>query len=148
MIARIPMYLIAVLVLCAAAVSTVVAETDYPFLEFESRYLGEGRALWIENCKGRHGDGTADASVPMRPEEWRHRFAKGNEVLYKHAIEGFCGTDDTHMPERGGNPALSDAQGKGAVDCMRASPGTTWLGSRRTSHFNGVVSMLKEKTNE
>ena len=56
----------------------------------------------------------------MKPAEWAPRVAKGKAVLYDHAINGFFGPDDTMMPERGGNPALSDAEVKAAVDYMVA----------------------------
>ena len=41
-------------------------------------------------------------------------------VLYDHAINGFFGPDYTMMPERGGNPDLSDEQVRLAVDYMVA----------------------------
>ena len=41
-------------------------------------------------------------------------------VLYAHAINGFFGPEDTMMPERGGNPELSDTQVRAAVDYMTA----------------------------
>ncbi len=56
----------------------------------------------------------------MTPGEWKPRVIKDRAVLYDHAINGFFGPDDTMMPERGGNPELSDEQVKQAVDYMVA----------------------------
>ena len=41
-------------------------------------------------------------------------------MLYDHAINGFFGPQDTMMPERGGNPELSDEEIMTAVDYMMA----------------------------
>lgn len=80
--------------------------------------LQQGRDLWLENCEGCHGYGIADAPVPMRPSDWKHRVIKQKEVLYRHAIEGFIGEDYSMMPARGGNEELNDDQVKAAVDYM------------------------------
>jgi cytochrome c5 len=90
------------------------------YLEFEGVRLDQGRSLWLANCEGCHGYGIAGAPVPMKPADWRARLAKGKAVLYEHAINGFFGPDDTMMPERGGNPELTDQQVKAAVDYMTA----------------------------
>jgi len=88
------------------------------FIKFKTAKLSKGRALWIENCKGCHAYGTASAPIPMIPEEWSDRVTKSKAILYDHAINGFFGKDDTMMPERGGNPELTDEQVKLAVDYM------------------------------
>ena len=109
------------LVLWWTLASPVAAAADpgaYPQLQGEG--LAEGRSIWIANCEGCHGYGIAGAPVPMKPSQWRARLAKGKPVLYAHAINGFFGPDDTLMPERGGNPELSDAQVRAAVDYMTA----------------------------
>ena len=90
------------------------------FVQFSTEKLKTGRTLWLENCKGCHAYGTAGAPVPMTPDEWKFRVIKNKAVLYDHAINGFFGPDDTMMPERGGNPELSDEQVKHAVDYMVA----------------------------
>lgn len=88
------------------------------FINFETDSLKQGRSLWIDNCKGCHAYGTAGAPVPMIASEWAPRVKKERAVLYDHAINGFFGPDDTMMPERGGNPQLTDQQVKLAVDYM------------------------------
>lgn len=95
-----------------------VADAGVHFPDFEDPQLRAGRAIWLENCMGCHGDGTADAPRPDRFEEWAQRIQQPREVLYSHAIEGFFGPDYAMMPPRGGNPALSDSQVKQAVDYM------------------------------
>ncbi len=98
--------------------STAAAAEDTAYRQFDGEHLVHGRSVWIANCEGCHGYGIAGAPVPMEPADWRPRLAKGKEVLYAHAIGGFFGPDDTMMPERGGNPQLSDEQVKAAVDYM------------------------------
>ena len=80
--------------------------------------LETGRAVWLENCLGCHGDGTAGAPRPSRHDEWEARMAQKREVLYQHAIEGFFGPDYAMMPPRGGNEDLTDAEVMAAVDYM------------------------------
>ena len=46
-------------------------------------------------------------------------IAQGDEVLYKHALEGFNGAKGS-MPARGGNASLKDDEVKSAVDYMVA----------------------------
>ena len=54
----------------------------------------------------------------MQADQWQARVIKNRQLLYAHAINGFFGPDDTMMPERGGNPELTDEQVKLAVDYM------------------------------
>ena len=44
-------------------------------------------------------------------------IAAGNEIMYANAIKGFVGSSGV-MPGKGGNPTLSDAEVKAAVDHM------------------------------
>ena len=90
------------------------------YIEFTTVNLKEGRELWIENCEGCHAYGIGDAPIPMEPDAWVKRIAKGKSVLYEHAINGFFGEDHSMMPERGGNLKLSDDEVKAAVDYMVA----------------------------
>jgi len=101
---------------CNASIAN--ANPDALIIEFDSKKLQAGRSIWIDNCKGCHAYGTADAPVPMNIDDWKTRVIKNKSVLYEHAINGFFGPDDTMMPERGGNPDLSDNQVKLAVDYM------------------------------
>ena len=84
----------------------------------DSAALKFGRHIWINNCEGCHGYGIADAPIPMQPQDWKHRVAKGKTLLYQHAIDGFISEDYSVMPARGGNEELSDEQVKAAVDYM------------------------------
>lgn len=93
---------------------------DSAYRQFDGAQLTQGRVLWLENCEGCHGYGTAGAPVPMVPSEWEGRLVKARETLYKHAIEGFFGPDDTMMPPRGGNESLTDDEVRAAVDYMAA----------------------------
>ncbi len=105
----------AVVVLFAAATA---GAGSLPYVEFSDEHLYFGRIVWLGTCENCHGYGVADAPIPMKPNEWRHRVSKQREILYDHAINGFFGPDDSYMPERGGNTALSDAEVKAAVDYM------------------------------
>lgn len=98
--------------------SPVFADKANPFVQFEGENLQFGRTVWVENCQGCHGYGIAGAPIPMEKDEWQHRIKKDVSVLYRHAIDGFFGEDDTMMPSRGGNPELSDKQVMAAVDYM------------------------------
>lgn len=108
------------LVLAMFVANSVYANEHYvlPDDENSTQSINKGRAIWLQNCEGCHGYGIADAPVPMRPEEWRFRLAKGKEVLYQHAINGYIGPDYSMMPARGGNENLNDEQVKQAVDYM------------------------------
>ena len=105
--------------LCLAT-TIVAADDDSQFIKFSRQNLIDGRFIWIENCKGCHAYGTADAPVPMIAAQWKDRVIKDTAVLYDHAINGFFGPEDTMMPERGGNPELSDQEVRLAVDYMLA----------------------------
>ena len=80
--------------------------------------ISQGREIWLNTCESCHGYGIADAPVPMNPEEWESRLAKGKSVLYEHAINGVIGPDYSMMPARGGNEKLNDDEVRLAVDYM------------------------------
>jgi len=90
------------------------------YIEFKDKHLLKGRAIWLNTCESCHGYGIAGAPIPMQASEWKMRVTKEKALLYDHAINGFFGPDDTMMPERGGNSALTDAEVKAAVDYMVA----------------------------
>jgi cytochrome c5 len=90
------------------------------YRSFEGAHLTQGRVIWLANCEGCHGYGTAGAPIPMVPDDWRSRLLKPRDTLYLHAIEGFFGPGDTMMPPRGGNDALTDIEVRAAVDYMAA----------------------------
>ena len=77
-----------------------------------------GKGIWEGTCAGCHAKGFAGAPVAGDAAAWMPRIAKGREVLYDHAINGFFGPGYTQMPARGGNAALTDDEVKAAVDYM------------------------------
>ena len=111
-------FVLQLILLISCKTNTANANPDKFIIEFDSNNLQAGRTIWINNCKGCHAYGTAGAPVPMDKNDWKTRVLKDRSVLYAHAINGFFGPDDTMMPERGGNPDLSDTQVKLAVDYM------------------------------
>lgn len=53
---------------------------------------------------------------------WESRIALGMALLYEHAIKGFISEGGLiAMPPKGGNPSLTDAEVKAAVDYMVAN---------------------------
>lgn len=112
-------YLFLLFIICCGNISSV-SVADEKFIQFDSKHLHLGRSIWLDNCKGCHAYGTAGAPIPMIAEDWQARVTKSTDILYDHAINGFFGPDDTMMPERGGNPELTDQQVKSAVDYMLA----------------------------
>ena len=105
------------LALLVPAWSTAMAEPE-TYVAFEGEAMRQGRRIWLGTCEACHGYGVAGAPIPMKAADWEKRVVKPKEVLYDHAINGFFGPDDTMMPERGGNPALSDEEVMRAVDYM------------------------------
>lgn len=100
---------------CGYSLTTAASEN---YIQPDIDTLREGRDIWLSTCESCHGYGTADAPIPMRPEDWRTRVNKARSELYTHAIEGFIGPDYSMMPARGGNDALSDSEVEAAVDYM------------------------------
>lgn len=78
-----------------------------------------GKSVYGKACALCHAAGVAGAPKPGDKEDWAPRIAQGNDVLYKHALEGFTGAKGA-MPARGGNASLSDDDVKAAVDFMVA----------------------------
>lgn len=76
-----------------------------------------GKSVFNKTCSLCHAAGVAGAPKPGDKADWGPRIAQGNDLLYKHAMEGFTGAKGA-MPARGGNPALTDDEVKAAVDYM------------------------------
>ncbi len=76
-----------------------------------------GKSIFGKTCAMCHAAGVAGAPKPGDKADWGPRIAQGNEVLYKHALEGYTGAKGM-MPARGGGSALSDEEVKAAVDHM------------------------------
>lgn len=78
-----------------------------------------GKKVYGNVCSMCHSAGVAGAPKPGDKPDWGPRIAQGNDVLYKHALEGYNGAKG-QMPARGGNAALTDDEVKAAVDHMVA----------------------------
>lgn len=76
-----------------------------------------GKSVYNKTCALCHAAGVAGAPKPGDKADWGPRIAQGNEVLYKHAIEGFTGAKG-QMPARGGAATLTDDEVKSAVNHM------------------------------
>jgi len=78
-----------------------------------------GKGVFGKTCSMCHAAGIGGAPKPGDKADWGPRIAQGNDVLYKHAMEGFTGAKGM-MPARGGGSALTDDEVKAAVDFMVA----------------------------
>ena len=78
-----------------------------------------GQQIHQQACFACHGTGAAGAPKTGDKAAWTDRIAQGNDVLYKHAIEGYKGAKG-FMPAKGGRADLSDDAVKAAVDYMVA----------------------------
>ncbi len=76
-----------------------------------------GKGVFNKTCSLCHAAGVAGAPKPGDQADWGPRIAQGNDMLYKHAIEGFTGAKGM-MPARGGAATLTDDEVKAAVDYM------------------------------
>ena len=77
----------------------------------------DGKKIYEGLCQACHATGAAGAPKTGDKGAWGSRIAQGKDTLFKHAIGGFTGTSGA-MPAKGGNPALSDAEVKAAVEHM------------------------------
>jgi len=75
-----------------------------------------GKSTFDAVCTACHGTGVAGAPKVGDRTAWAPRVKSGKDALYASALHG-KGT----MPPKGGNPALSDADVKAAVDYMVAA---------------------------
>lgn len=78
-----------------------------------------GKSVFGKTCAMCHAAGVAGAPKPGDKADWGPRIAQGQELLYKHALEGFTGAKGM-MPARGGGSSLTDEEVKAAVDYMVA----------------------------
>jgi cytochrome c5 len=79
----------------------------------------DGQQVYQAGCVACHDAGIAGAPKLGDKGQWAKRIAKGLDALYAGAVNGVQGSTGV-MPARGGNPALSDAEVKAAVDYMVA----------------------------
>jgi len=77
---------------------------------------GSGKATYDAVCNVCHGAGVAGAPKFGDKAAWAARLKEGKDHLHEHAIKG-----KGAMPPKGGNPSLSDADVKAAVDYMLAA---------------------------
>lgn len=78
----------------------------------------DGKTIFGNLCTTCHTNAATGAPVLIDKGAWAPRVAQGLDTLVKHATEGFQGKDGKLMPAKGGNPALTDAQVKAAVEWM------------------------------
>jgi cytochrome c5 len=76
----------------------------------------DGKKVYDAGCIACHGAGIAGAPKFGDKAAWAPRIATGMEALYTASIKG-----KGVMPAKGGNPSLSDADVKAAVDFMVAA---------------------------
>lgn len=74
---------------------------------------GKGKAVFEASCVACHGAGVAGAPRLGDKAAWAPRLKTGLEALYASSLKG-----KGAMPPKGGNPQLSDAEVKAAVDYM------------------------------
>lgn len=79
----------------------------------------DGQQVYQATCLVCHGAGIAGAPKLGDKGQWAKHIAKGLDTLYTSAVNGIQGSAGV-MPAKGGNPALSDAEVKAAVDYMVA----------------------------
>jgi cytochrome c5 len=77
----------------------------------------DGAALYESVCKTCHEPGLAGSPKLTDKANWAPRIKQGNDVLYKHALEGYTGTSGA-MPKKGGRTDLDDDLIKLGVDYM------------------------------
>ena len=77
--------------------------------------LAHGQQIYRQSCAVCHDKGIAGAPKLGDATAWSARLAQGMDALYATSLRG-----KGAMPAKGGNPALSDADVKAAVDFMAA----------------------------
>jgi cytochrome c5 len=76
-----------------------------------------GDEVFQQTCSACHGTGIAGAPKAGDKAAWGPRLAKGKDVLYQHALQGYQGSAGV-MPPKGGRTDLPDDLVKQAVDHM------------------------------
>jgi cytochrome c5 len=76
-----------------------------------------GTEVFEQVCSTCHGQGIAGAPKAGDAAVWGPRIAKGKDMLYQHALQGFQGQTGV-MPAKGGRADVSDDLIRQAVDHM------------------------------
>ncbi|MEW5708085.1 MAG: c-type cytochrome [Pseudomonadota bacterium] len=98
--------------LAAAAPAPAPAQAPAPAAGTQTAVL-DGQAVYQKICAACHAAGVAGAPKHGDKAAWSTRIAQGKDALYAAALKG-----KGAMPPKGGNPVLSDAEVKAAVDYM------------------------------
>ena len=106
---------VAVAVAAPAAAAPAVAAVALPAAKGASAG-GSGKSTYDAVCTVCHGAGVAGAPKLGDKAAWAPRIKAGLDALHASALKG-----KGAMPAKGGNPALSDADVKAAVDYMVAA---------------------------
>ena len=78
-----------------------------------------GQQVYLTTCVACHDAGIAGAPKVGDKSQWAKHIAKGRDTLYASAVNGVQGSTGV-MPPKGGNPGLSNAEVRAAVDYMVA----------------------------
>ena len=92
-----------------------VAVAAAPGGEKAAAPAANGKAVYDASCMACHAAGVAGAPKPGDKAAWAPRIGAGMAAMQASVIKG-----KGVMPPKGGNPALSDADIKAAVDYMVA----------------------------
>lgn len=77
-----------------------------------------GKQVVENTCSACHGTGVMGAPKIGSTKDWKPRFEKGRQTLYRHAEHGF-----KKMPARGGHPSYTNAEIEAAVNYMLKKAG-------------------------
>jgi cytochrome c5 len=76
----------------------------------------DGKAVYESTCVACHASGVANAPKLGDKAAWGPRLAAGKDALLKSVLAG-----KGAMPPKAGNPKLTEAEAKAAIDHMLAS---------------------------
>ena len=99
----------------AAAVAAPAVANAQPAASAAPAKAKSGQEVYQQVCAVCHAAGIAGAPKAGDKAAWKARIAQGMPTLYTHALSGI-----RMMPAKGGNPSLSDAEVKAAVDYLVA----------------------------